>query len=127
MLAIIRRIHFIDEGRVGQIAVASADRSKRAGRHRRLLQFLYGDVAGPVAIIDIVVVVGDIVGDGGDLTFERCESVEAQILERDVGADGERQAGFGIARERRAVLIDERSVVLDDAFQRLPGEVHSPE
>ena len=66
------------------------------------------------AVIEVVAVIGDVVAHGGDLGFGRGVGAEHQILPCVVGGDV--GGGFG-----------ERAVVLDQAFEGLPGEVQAVE
>src|SRR6478752_422210 len=70
-------------------------------------------------------VVGDIVGQGGDLRFRAGEAPELQILHPDIAEDRLGNTMRTIAAERRPVAIGERTVVLDQAFQGLPSEVEA--
>ncbi len=72
-------------------------------------------------------VIGDVVGDGGDLGLGTGEAPELQILGPAVKQDSGRQAALAIGPDRAAVAQRQRPVVLDQTFQRLPGEVQSVE
>ena len=105
--------------------MARADEREGPPRHRYLFQLFHRNIAGAEAVIDVVVVIGDVIGERRDLAFERWKGVEAQILNRHVGADGKRQTVFGVALDGAAFAIDQGAIVLNDAFERLPGEVHA--
>ena len=72
-------------------------------------------------------VVGDIVGDRGKLRFGAGEAPQLQILQPHIIQDRLRNALRAIGTERRTVAIGERTVVLDQAFERFPGEVETVE
>ena len=64
-------VHLIDERPAGEIAMAGADKSQRPPGHRHVLQLPDRDISGAEAVVDVVVVIGDVVGECGDLAFER--------------------------------------------------------
>ncbi len=71
------------------------------------------------SVVHVVVVVGDVVGQGRDLGLRRGPGVEAQV---DVGGV------FGDRPPRRlAQAVGHRPIVLDHAFQGLPGQVQAVE
>ena len=119
--------HLADQRCAANVAIGGADGRNRAPGHRHLLQLLDRDVAGTETVVDVVVVVGDVVGDRRDLALQRAIGAEPQILNLREFTDGMRQALFRIAPNRPASSICQRAVVLDDALQRLPSEVQPPE
>ena len=72
-------------------------------------------------------VVGDVVGDRGRLPFRRRVGRERNIEELGMAADGDGHAGLAIAPDRSAALVRDRSVVLDQAFERFPGQIEPVE
>src|SRR5665213_2608721 len=63
------------------------------------------------AVVDVVIVIGDVVAQRRRLRLGRGPSVERQIVLRVVAGDG--------LRERRL----DRPIMLDGAFERFPGQV----
>lgn len=59
----------------------------QTGKERHVFQHLERQVAGPQAIIDIMGVVGDIVGDGRDLRLQARITRQFQIVKRTVVQD----------------------------------------
>src|SRR6516165_2775592 len=76
--------------------------------------------AGAIAVIDVVIVVGDVVGERCELGFDRRVSVEREILLGAIAEDG-------LRRWLAHIAAHERAVVLDEPFERLPGEIESVE
>ena len=79
---------------------------------------------GAQAIVDVVGVVGDVVGDRRALRFEAGEAVELEVVQL---AIVERSAAAPAPLRPRAVGVDQRAVVLDQPLQRLPGQVQPVE
>ena len=67
-----------------------------------------------------MIVVGDVVGKRGKLRFDRGEAIEREILPPAIIGDGARDGMGRIAGVQRAV-------VLDETFERLPGEIEPVE
>ena len=82
--------------------------------HRQLRRFLQGEQAGADAVVEVVVVVGDVVGERGGLGFGGGVGREFEIVQAVVGLDGRGGATQG-------------AVVLGEAFQGFPGEVQAVE
>ena len=86
--------------------------------------------AGPQAVVDVVGVVGDVVGDGGDLRFGAGKAPELQVLEPMLG---HRAGSHAAARARDSGRsgcrreVGQRAVVLDQPFERLPGQIEAVE
>ena len=76
---------------------------------------------GAQAVVDVMGVIGDVVGQRGDLRLGARLRPQLQVLDLRIGQDRRRHAALGVAADRRAGAIGERAVVLDQAFQRLPG------
>ncbi len=81
----------------------------------------------PQPVVDVVGVVGDVVGDGGDLGFQRGVAPELEIMTGDIVGNVLGNAVLAIGADRPPVPIHQRAVVLDDAFQGLPGQVETVE
>ena len=82
---------------------------------------------GAQAVVDVVRVIGDVVGERRRLRLGAGVTPQLQILDARIGEDRRRHAAFGVARGRLAVARQQRAVVLDQAFQRLPGEIEAVE
>ena len=82
-----------------------------------------GEEPGAQAVVDVVVVVGDVVGQGRDLGFGPGEAGQLQVaVPADIFDDRLGQpAGAGQG------AVDQRPVVLDHALQGLPGQVEAVE
>ena len=110
------------EPRIGRADFADDPAGQRNG----------GDVVeteqfGAQPVVDVVGVIGDVVGEGGDLRLDAGEAPQLQILQPRIVEDRLRHAVLAIAAERRAVAVGERTVVLDQAFERFPGEIEPVE
>jgi hypothetical protein len=83
--------------------------------------------SGAQAVIDVVSVIGDIVGERSDLRLHARETPQLQVLLPDILPDGLGNAMRAITAQRLSVLVGERPIVFDQAFQRFPGEVEPVE
>ena len=72
-------------------------------------------------------VVGDIVGDGGDLRLHAREAPQLQVLHPGILQDRLGNAPRAVALERRSVPGRERTVMLDEALERFPGQIEPVE
>ncbi len=72
-------------------------------------------------------IVGDVVGDRGDLRLGARVAPQREIVRRVVVGDHLRHADVAVFADRLAVRIGQRPVVLDDAFERFPGEIEAVE
>ena len=82
---------------------------------------------GAQAVVDVMGVIGDVIRQRGHLRFRARLRPQLQVLDFVVGEDRRRHAALGIAADRRAGAVGERAVVLDQAFQRFPGEIEPVE
>ena len=101
-----------------RVAVAHAREYRPDERH--LAQVVDAEQTGAHAVVDVVIVVGDVVGERGDLRLGAGVRREFQVVAADVLADRPRQRPAG-------ALARERAVVLDHALQRFPGQVQAVE
>ena len=78
-----------------------------AGDQRDVGEFIEGKKPGAQPVIDIMGVIGDVVGDGGDLSFGAGEAPELQVLIPDRStcrtSDRMRQPALAIASDGSAV------------------------
>ena len=58
--------------------------------------------SGAQPVVDVVGVVGDVVGEGGDLRLDAGEAPQLQVLQPGIIEDRRRHAVLAIALERRA-------------------------
>ena len=75
-----------------EAGIGCAHLGKRAAGKRHLGKLGEGEKAGAIAVIDVMIVVGDVVGERGKLRFDRGKGVEREILPHaiidDRGRDG---------------------------------------
>jgi hypothetical protein len=105
---------FREEAFRGGFRVALLHRGPAAGDERRLQEIVERQQPGTQPVVNVVIVIGDIVGDRRDLRFEA--RPEAEI---------ERKLRVGL-RQRPARRSD-RAIMLGEPFQRLPAEIQSVE
>ena len=85
------------------------------------------NIRGAQPVVDVVGVVGDIVGDRAGLGFGARIEGELEVLPGIVFRDLLRNAAPGVAAGRTAAGVGQRAVVLHQAFERLEGEVEAVE
>ena len=107
--------------------IVLGDRTDDLGGERHHLEIVDRKQAGAQAIVDIVRIIGDVVGDRGDLGLQRGKAPQFEVVEPDVVGDSDRHAAIAIPPDRRPAPVGQRAVVLDDAFQRFPGQVEPVE
>src|SRR5262245_30260693 len=113
---------FVEEPRAVDAGIGFAHIGERARRDRHFGKLGEGEEAGSVAVVDVVIVVGDVIGERRSLRLDRGEGCKLEVLPCAVFAD---RLGHGAAFKR--MLTRQRTVVLDQAFERLPGEVEAVE
>ena len=101
-------------------------------RHDRADRRHCGDVfqfeqVSAQAVVDVVRVIGDVVGERRRLRLRAGVRPQLEILQARVGQDRRRHAACGITRGRLAVARQQRAIVLHQAFERLPGEIKAVE
>jgi hypothetical protein len=87
---------------------------------RHLGEIVEPEQARAIAVVDVVVVVGDVVGERGGLRLERGVGGKLEIVARAISENG---IGRGPGRRRP----QQRAVMLHQAFERLPGQVEAVE
>ena len=60
---------------------------QRLAHHRQMADLVGPEQAGAHAVVEVVAVIGDVVGDGGDLRLRRGLRAELQIVQLGVGLD----------------------------------------
>ncbi len=93
--------------------MACADLVHDAARQRDIREIGKIDQAGPQAIVDVMGVVGDVVGDGRDLRLGARLRPELQRVARVIGRDGGRQGPVRMGTDGMALPVGERAVVFD--------------
>ena len=104
-----------------------ADLVQDFAHQRHLGDIVEREQFGAQAVIDVVGVIGNVVGDGCDLRLGAGVAPELEVLGLAVTKDGRRHATLAVAANRGAAVIGERAVVLDQPFECLPGEVEPVE
>src|SRR5271163_4478695 len=99
---------------------------QRAGE-REEPDIVQAEQARAQAIVDVVRVIGDVVGDRGRLRLEARESMELERMAPDIIENGEGNAAFAIALERPTLGADQGAVVLDQTLERLLAEIEPVE
>ena len=129
--------HLRDQAAHQFVRHAASDRGRGTGRaiSRRnppssgsAVEIVESKQPGAQAVVDVVRVVGDVVGDRARPAPRRRRWLQsARSLRGVVVGDPARHAVLAIAADRRAVGVGQRAVVLDQALQRFPGEVQPVE
>src|SRR5262249_25885352 len=88
-------------------------------------EIIQREQAGPQSVIDVVGVVGDIVGKRGELRLGAGKAPKLEVV--GVVADRLRQAALPIPSDRRSRAGGKRAGVLDKPFERFPGEIEAGE
>ena len=83
--------------------------------------------AGAQAVVDVVRVIGDVVGDRRRLRLETGVLAETEALQAIVGEDRGGNAPRAPAFERPSFGVDQRAVVLDQSLERLLGQIEAVE
>ncbi|MNL26541.1 hypothetical protein D3C87_1480700 [compost metagenome] len=68
-------------------------------------------------------IVSDVVGHCGDLGLQACMCLKTQIARSQDGVETGRQSLLQVAADGRAGRVNQRTIVLEDAFKGLPGQV----
>ena len=116
---------FVDEAIGLQPRMARVDLAHEVADEIDRAQVLDGEEPGAQAIVDVVGVVGHVIGYGGGLGLGAGEAGE---IERQAGVELHYRHGQpprGVFGNGRAVAPQQRAIVLDQPLQRLPGEVQA--
>ena len=114
--------HFGDEARAAERRKIATHAIDGFGHERGLSRQLFQrKKPGVNAVIDIMIVVGDVVRQRRHLRFQTRERAQFQRMNRIILADITGQI------RQRPPLAQQRAVVLHQPFQRLPGKVQSVE
>jgi hypothetical protein len=115
----------VDEPSQLEPRIPALDFVEKPAKERHRAQIVDGEEPGAEPVVDVVGVIGDVVRDGGALGFGAREGVEPEVLDRVVFENGARNAGLGIAGGGLPCPVEERPVVLDEAFEGLPSQVQA--
>ena len=110
-----------------EVRMLDRDLAQDLAQQRHTGQFVDVKNIGAQPVVDVVGIVGNIVGDSAALRLGARIAPQPQIVAVRILRDGARQAALAVARSGVAVAVGQRPVVLDQAFQRLPGEVEPVE
>ncbi|QTK78444.1 hypothetical protein AT6N2_C0560 [Agrobacterium tumefaciens] len=91
----------------------------QAAEEWHLLQHFKAEITGTQTVIDVMGIVGDVVGNCRHLRLEAGIAADLEILQLAIFEDGQRNRTFYAL----ALRIHQRAIVLDEAFQRFPGQV----
>ena len=105
----------------------AADIAQDLAHQRHLGEVVEREQLGAQSVVDVMGVIGDVVGDRGDLRLGAGEAPQLEVLARPVGADGGRHPALAMAPDGIAGTIGERTIVLDQPLERLPGEIEPVE
>jgi hypothetical protein len=93
----------------------------------RLGELAEVDETSAHAVVDVVCVVGDVVGDGRSLGLWSSVGGEPEVMPARVFRNRERQALCRVSPHRVSCGIGQRPVVLDESLEGFPGQVQSVE
>jgi hypothetical protein len=111
--------HLVNQTRLLKTRITVPHLGQQTRNQRQLLKHLERDQPRTQPVVNIMGVVGDIVGNRGDLALETGMGRQPQIMGRIVLRD---RLGH-----RLAVLHHQRTIVLDQPFERFPGQVQPVE
>ena len=105
---------------------AGRDLVQEAGEERHGPQRLQVEQAGPQPVVEVVRVIGDVIGDRRHLGLAAGVAVEP---EAPVGVElqDRRRDATRMPLQRPAVGVHERAIVLDQPLERFPGEIEAVE
>ena len=85
------------------------------------------DQSGAKAIVDVMRIIGDVVGESRRLRLGAGEKVKLEVGDRVIFDKRRRQPAAGIAGHRRAIRPQQRAIVLYQPFQRLECQIKAIE
>ncbi len=108
------------------------DAREKVGDQRDGGELIKREKPGPEPVIDVMGVIGDVVGDGGDLSFGAGKTPKFQVLTSEfvrsaIRPDRMRQPASKVGSDRSAVAKGQWPVVLDQSFERLPAQIQPVE
>ena len=117
----------VDGARPFQTGMQALDLVEQLGDERYGADGGEIEQAGAQAVVDVVRVIGDVVGDRRRLRLQTGVLGEMQALPAIVGEDRGRDAARAPAFERPPAGVDQRTIVLDQPFERLLGQIEAVE
>ena len=82
----------------------------------------------PQSVVDVMGVIGDVIGDRRGLGFGRGEAGKHQVMRLGIVDDRGRQVpSRDSAPSAWPSRVDQRAIVLDEALERFPGQVEAVE
>ena len=111
---------FVEKPRAVNAGIGVAHLRERFGGDRHLGELGEIEQPGTEAVIDVVIVVGDVVGESSGLRLDRGEGGKLEVLLRAIGQDRVRHGRPIVPRRVRS---GQRAVMLHQPFERLPGEI----
>ena len=103
MRVIRRRTDFVHAARRLEARIARLDLAHDIADQRHAGDIVEREQIGAQAVVDVMGVVGDVVGERGALRFRARLRPQFEIVRRAIGQDRRRHAVLGIAAGRRAV------------------------
>ena len=108
----------------GVCRINLADDAGDEGHGRQLIE---REQSGPQAIVDIVGIIGDVVGNSRGLRFGACKRMRHQVLALAVLGNHRGYSARSIAPDRPAGIVRQRPVVFDETFKCFPRQVQPVE
>ena len=118
---------FVGQPRRLDAGILVAHLAQQAADHRQAGKIGEREQLGAQSVIEIVRVIGDIICDRRDLRFGARVAPEREIEGRVEVGDALRHAALAIFADRIALGVGQRAVVLDDPFERFPGQIQPVE
>ena len=121
---------FVDQALFADFGIARPYLAENPAYAFDLADLLDGEQPGAQAVVDVVVVVGDVVGERCDLRFGAGEGFELQVVLSVIFDNGARQcvaldAVQEFIDDAGGCALDQRAVVFGDAFERFPSQVQA--
>ena len=104
-----------------------ADRSENVAEQRHAREILDRKKPGAQAIVDVVGIIGNVVGNSRELRLGAGKAPQLEVLRPVMQRDGMRQPALAINPAWAAVAQRERTIMLDQPLERFPGKIQSIE
>ena len=108
---------FVHRAAVVETGVTLGDVLQELSQKRHSVAFGEGEQPCPQAVVKVMGIVGDIVGEGRALRLGGCIAIEAEGAHSILLAEDAWQAAFGIGRHRRAIPVQQRDRYVSPALQ----------
>ena len=122
-----RRRNSCERRPASRLRILPINFSQNITSERKAGEIIECEQAGTQAVINIVGIISDVVGNGRRLRLGTCKTPELQVLAFIVFGDFAGNSVFGIANGRPSGAVDQRSVVLDQPFERFPRQIKAVE